>query len=216
MIRDASESAKYRASLIGLMLIGFGLVDPNVSIVPISFGLVVVALGSAEKYLEYIIDDAKNNNYHIGLKLVRGAYHRQEIERSFMLDYDCPVHREKSKTDQDFNTAQKICVENINLISFCSATHNEESTEYLVNLLNNHNIRIDDERIIFSQLLGMSDNISYNLSHMGYYVAKYVPYGPVKDVIPYLIRRAEENTSIAGQMNNELVNLIKERRRRRS
>lgn len=167
------------------------------------------------KYLENIIDDAKYNNYFLGLKLVRGAYHKQEIERSDILNYDCPVHRKKADTDQDFNTAQRICIENINLISFCSATHNEESTSYLIDLLNNYNIKRDDKRIIFSQLLGMSDNISYNLSHMGYYVAKYVPYGPVKDVIPYLIRRAEENTSIAGQMNNELVNLIKERRRRK-
>ena len=106
-------------------------------------------------------------------------------------------------------------MENLERISFCSATHNQESSAYLTELIHQNNIDKNDERIIFSQLLGMSDHISYNLAKHGYCVAKYVPYGPVKDVIPYLIRRAEENSSITGQMNRELSNIIKEIKRRK-
>ena len=166
-------------------------------------------------YLKEILMDAENNNYFVGLKLVRGAYHEQEIERANRLTYLCPVHRKKEDTDKDFNLAQKFCVENIDRISFCSATHNQESSTYLTELIHQHNIDKNDKRIIFSQLLGMSDHISYNLAKHGYYVTKYVPYGPVKDVMPYLIRRAEENSSITGQMNRELSNIIKEKKRRK-
>ena len=101
-------------------------------------------------------------------------------------------------------------------ISFCSATHNEESAAYLTQLIQQFKIDKNDKRIIFSQLLGMSDHISYNLANDGYYIAKYVPYGPIKDVIPYLVRRAAENTSISGQMNRELSNIIKEKKRRKN
>ena len=166
-------------------------------------------------YLKEILIDAKNNNYFVGLKLVRGAYHEQEIERANSLNYPCPVHRKKQDTDKDFNLAQKFCIENLDRISFCSATHNQESSAYLTELIHQNNIDKNDERIIFSQLLGMSDHISYNLAKHGYYVTKYVPYGPVKDVMPYLIRRAEENSSITGQMNRELSNIIKEKKRRK-
>jgi len=167
-------------------------------------------------YLKKILSDAKNKNYLIGLKLVRGAYHKQEIERADHLDYPCPVHKKKEDTDKDFNLAQKICIENIGRISFCSATHNEESAAYLTNLISQQNLKKNDKRILFSQLLGMSDHITYNLANKGYFIAKYVPYGPVKDMIPYLIRRAEENTSIAGQMSRELTNIIKEKKRRKN
>jgi len=167
-------------------------------------------------YLKKILSDAKNKNYLIGLKLVRGAYHKQEIERADHLDYPCPVHKKKEDTDKDFNLAQKICIENIGRISFCSATHNEESAAYLTDLISQQNLKKNDKRILFSQLLGMSDHITYNLANKGYFIAKYVPYGPVKDMIPYLIRRAEENTSIAGQMSRELTNIIKEKKRRKN
>ena len=165
-------------------------------------------------YLKELFADAKNLNYFLGLKLVRGAYHEQEVERAMNLNYPCPVHTKKEDTDRDFNLSQKFCVEHIDRISFCSGTHNEESSTFLVQLIKEHNIDINDERIFFSQLLGMSDHISYNLAKDGYNVAKYVPYGPIKNVTPYLIRRAEENTSISGQINRELKNIIKERRRR--
>lgn len=166
-------------------------------------------------YLEKLIAHAKRDNFLIGLKLVRGAYHVQEIERAKNMQYDCPVHTIKKNTDIDFNKALKICVENINTISFCAGTHNEESSALLINLLKKHNIEKDDKRIHFSQLLGMSDHISYNTAKKGFNVAKYVPYGPVKDVLPYLIRRAEENTSITGQMGRELSNISAERKRRK-
>jgi len=166
-------------------------------------------------YLKEIYADAKNNNYYLGLKLVRGAYHEQEIERAQQLNYNCPVYTKKKDTDKDYNLAQKFCVEHLGRISFCSGTHNEESSKYLIDLLNKYKIEKNDKRIIFSQLLGMSDHVSYNLAKKGFNIAKYVPYGPVKDVLPYLIRRAEENTSIAGQMSRELSNILKEKERRK-
>lgn len=166
-------------------------------------------------YIRQLLTEAKRGSYFIGLKLVRGAYHEQEIARAERFNYPCPVHRKKEDTDKDFDLGQKFCVENIDKISFCSATHNEKSAAYLTDLIQENNLDKKDKRIIFSQLLGMSDHISYHLANQGFYIAKYVPYGPVRDVIPYLIRRAAENTSIAGQMNRELSNIIKERRRRR-
>jgi len=167
-------------------------------------------------YLKSILDKARNNKFKIGLKIVRGAYHEKEIERAKRKKYEIPVHLEKIDTDNDFNMSLKICIENIDLLSLCSGTHNVQSTEYLLELMKSHNIKNNDNRIFSSQLLGMSDNISYNLALNNYNVAKYVPYGPIKDVIPYLIRRAEENRSISGQMNRELKNIIDEKRRRQS
>ena len=166
------------------------------------------------KYLTDLIQIAKKKDFFIGVKLVRGAYHEKEIQRSISKNIKCPVHTIKDNTDIDYNTALKICIQNIDLISICAGTHNENSSLRLINLLEKHNIDKDDDRVYFSQLLGMSDNISYNAAKSGYNVAKYVPYGPVKDVIPYLIRRAEENTSISGQMGRELQNIIIEKKRR--
>ena len=166
-------------------------------------------------YLEELLKNAKKNNFLIGIKLVRGAYHKQEIERSKEKEYPCPVHTKKEKTDTDYNKALSLCIENIDIVSVCAGTHNEESSSLLINLLDKHQISQDDKRIYFSQLLGMSDHISYNAAKQGFNVAKYVPYGPVNDVIPYLIRRAEENTSIAGQVGRELNNIIAEKKRRK-
>ena len=166
-------------------------------------------------YLNKIVADINNNNYFVGLKLVRGAYHEQEIEISKQKNYPCPVHTLKENTDTDYNKAIKICIENIDKISVCAGTHNEESSALLMDLMQKHNIQKGDKRIFFSQLLGMSDHISYNIANSGYNVVKYVPYGPVKDVLPYLIRRAEENTSIAGQMGRELTNIMEEKKRRK-
>jgi proline dehydrogenase len=166
-------------------------------------------------YLNEIVADINNNNYFVGLKLVRGAYHEKEIERSKQKNYPCPVHTTKENTDTDYNKAIKICIENIDKISVCAGTHNEESSALLMDLMQKHNIQKGDKRIFFSQLLGMSDHISYNIANSGYNVVKYVPYGPVKDVLPYLIRRAEENTSIAGQMGRELTNIMEEKKRRK-
>jgi len=167
-------------------------------------------------HLEMLLKLAKEEKFFIGLKLVRGAYHEQEIERAKEKGYNCPVHTIKENTDIDYNKALTNCIENIDFVSVCAGTHNEESSALLVELLNKHNISKDDKRVYFSQLLGMSDHISYNAAKEGFNVVKYVPYGPVKDVLPYLIRRAEENTSIAGQMGRELTNIIEEKKRRRN
>ena len=166
-------------------------------------------------YLKTLIKKAKQNNFFIGLKLVRGAYHEKEIERAEEKGYTCPVHIKKEDTDNDYNMALSICIKNIDIISVCAGTHNEESSTLLINLLTKYKISKNDKRVYLSQLLGMSDNISYNAAKKGFNVVKYVPYGPVEDVIPYLIRRAEENTSISGQMGRELSNIIAEKKRRK-
>ena len=167
-------------------------------------------------HLEMLFKLATEEKFFVGLKLVRGAYHEQEIERAKEKGYNCPVHTIKENTDIDYNKALTLCIENIDFVSVCAGTHNEESSALLVELLNKHNISKDDKRVYFSQLLGMSDHISYNAAKEGFNVVKYVPYGPVKDVLPYLIRRAEENTSISGQMGRELTNIIEEKKRRRN
>ena len=166
-------------------------------------------------YLNKIIDIGNKEKFKIGLKIVRGAYHEKEIERAKKYNYNIPVHLKKEDTDKDFNKALEICVQNIDRISICSGTHNVKSSEYLIKLMKENGIKSNDKRIYSSQLLGMSDNISYNLAKANYNVCKYVPYGPIKEVIPYLIRRAEENRSISGQMSRELSNIIKEKKRRR-
>ena len=140
----------------------------------------------------------------------------KEIERSNQLSYSCPVHKSKQDTDKDYDLATKICIQNIDKISICSGTHNEKSSAYLTELMKEYNIKKQDTRIYFSQLYGMSDHISYNLSRLGYNVAKYVPYGPIQDVIPYLIRRLKENTSITGQAGRELQNITREMKRRKN
>ena len=167
-------------------------------------------------YLQDLLNNAKKNNFLIGIKLVRGAYHEKEIERAKKMGYPCPVHEIKKNTNNDYNNALEICIKNIDIISICAGTHNEESSRTVINLLKKYNISKNDQRVYFSQLLGMSDHISYNAAKKGFNVAKYVPYGPIKDVLPYLIRRAEENTAIAGQMGRELSNIIAEKKRRKN
>ena len=167
-------------------------------------------------YLKNLSQIAQSEGFKIGLKIVRGAYHEKEIERALEKGYNIPVHEKKHNTDKDFNNALKFCIENINRISICSGTHNIESSTYLLKLMRKYSIKNNDDRIYSSQLLGMSDNISYNLSNANYNVSKYVPYGPVKKVIPYLIRRAEENRSISGQMGRELKNILEEKKRRKA
>ena len=166
------------------------------------------------EYLNNLITTQKD--YKLGIKLVRGAYHKQEIERAERIKIPIPVYQNKKQTDNDCNKALKICLKNINQISICLGSHNEESVLTLINLIEEYKLQRNDNRISFSQLYGMSDHITYNLANDGYNVTKYVPYGPVKEVIPYLIRRADENTSISGQMSRELSNIIKERIRRKN
>ena len=165
-------------------------------------------------YLRESIQHGKSNGYHVGAKLVRGAYMEKERKRAQEMNYASPIQPDKETCDKDYNEAIKLCVENIDVMGLCAGSHNENSSLHLVELMKQKNISPSDERIFFSQLLGMSDHISYNLSIAGYNVAKYVPYGPIKDVMPYLIRRAQENTSVKGQTGRELNLIIKEKARR--
>ncbi len=150
----------------------------------------------------------------MGVKLVRGAYMEKERQRAEELNYPSPIQPDKASSDRDYDLGLLYCIENINRVAICAGTHNEKSSKYLVDLMSKHGIAANDERIYFSQLLGMSDNLSYNLADAGFNVAKYVPYGPVKSVLPYLFRRAQENTAIAGQMGRELSLILKEKARR--
>lgn len=158
--------------------------------------------------------DAQTNNYFLGFKLVRGAYMEKERERAKEMGYNSPIYPNKKATDKGYDDAVRFCVEHIDRIAICAGTHNESSSEMLVKLMEEKNIAKNDPRIYFSQLLGMSDHISFNLSHAGYNVVKYVPYGPVKNVLPYLIRRAQENTSVKGQTGRELSLILTEMKRR--
>ncbi|MBK9283427.1 MAG: proline dehydrogenase family protein [Sphingobacteriaceae bacterium] len=165
-------------------------------------------------YLKKTIETAKNKGYQVGAKLVRGAYMEKERARAIEMNYPSPIQKSKENSDKDYDEALKVCVENINMMGLCAGTHNEKSSLYLVELMKQYKISPNNKRIYFSQLLGMSDHISFNLSLSGYNVSKYVPYGPVKEVLPYLIRRAQENTSVKGQTGRELSLIIKEKKRR--
>ncbi len=155
------------------------------------------------------------HQYFLGAKVVRGAYMEKERERAEKMGYPDPIQPNKECTDRDFNDALKYCIEKSQRISLCAGTHNEDSSFYLTLLMEKFNIKPQDPRVYFSQLYGMSDNISYNLAKHGYNVAKYVPYGPVKSVMPYLFRRAEENTSVAGQSSRQFRLIQTELKRRK-
>ena len=168
------------------------------------------------EFLKNEIRDAKNESFHYGVKLVRGAYMEKERERAQLRNYTSPIQPNKAACDKDFNEALEIIISEIAYTALCAGSHNEKSALVLVELIEKLAISKNDNRIYFAQLLGMSDHISYNLSNEGFNVAKYVPYGPVKEVIPYLLRRANENTSVAGQTSRELGLIIKEKERRAS
>jgi proline dehydrogenase len=160
--------------------------------------------------------NATMNNYFLGAKLVRGAYMEKERDRAEALNYPSPIFPHKEGTDNAFNQALSFCLDHKQRIAVMCGSHNEYSNYYLTVLMEKHGMANKDERVWFSQLFGMSDNISFNLASEGYNVAKYVPYGPVRSVMPYLFRRAEENTSVAGQSSRELTLIKKELKRRRS
>jgi len=157
---------------------------------------------------------AEKGGYHLGVKLVRGAYMEKERERAEEKGYPDPIQPDKAACDRDYDAAVAFCVEHIDRMALVAGTHNEKSTLYLARIMQERKIALDDQRIWFSQLLGMSDNISFNMAAAGYNVVKYMPYGPVSKVLPYLIRRATENTSARGQTGRELGLIITERKRR--
>ena len=158
---------------------------------------------------------AEKEGIFIGAKFVRGAYMERERARAFKMNYPDPIQQNKESTDKSFNEALAFSVENIDRISIFNGTHNEYSSKYLAELMAEKGLKNNDERIWFSQLYGMSDHISFNLAAAGYNVAKYLPYGPVKQVLPYLTRRVEENTSVKGQTSRELNLISKEFKRRK-
>jgi proline dehydrogenase len=168
--------------------------------------------------LECLRQDTKlafTEGFILGAKLVRGAYMEKERKRAEDKGYPSPVNASKEDTDKQYNDGLRFCVSHLNTVAFVAGTHNEESCRLLAELLDSKQIKHNHDHVYFSQLLGMSDHLSFNLAAAGYNVAKYVPYGPIKSVLPYLFRRAEENTSVSGQMGRELKLIVKEKRRRK-
>lgn len=169
------------------------------------------SLGNLKKAYQTAVD----NNYFLGAKVVRGAYMEKERERAEKMGYPSPIQPNKESSDKAFNESLDFCIAHIDRIAVMCGSHNEYSNLYLTELMAKNGIRKDDPRVWFAQLFGMSDNISFNLARAGYKVAKYVPYGPVRAVMPYLFRRAAENTSVAGQSSRELTMIRKELDRRK-
>ncbi|MBW1298713.1 proline dehydrogenase family protein [Aquimarina litoralis] len=166
-------------------------------------------------YLKKLHEEARVYGFKIGMKIVRGAYMEKENDRAEEKGYPTPICESKEATDLNFNTTLTYILQNLKDISVFIGTHNEESSYKAIELMTEQDIDKNDPRVWLGQLYGMSDHISFNLAAEGYNVAKYLPFGPVKDVMPYLIRRAEENTSVAGQTTRELDLLSKERKRRK-
>jgi proline dehydrogenase len=158
---------------------------------------------------------AKREGFVLGVKMVRGAYMEKERRRAEEMGYTSPIQPTKQASDDDYDESLRYSVAHINEIAIVCGTHNEQSSRLLTQLIDEHHIEHNHPHVYFAQLLGMSDNLSFNLSDSGYNVAKYVPYGPIKAVMPYLFRRAQENTSIAGQTSRELGLIIKEKKRRK-
>jgi proline dehydrogenase len=166
-------------------------------------------------YLKKLDEQAKTEGFLIGMKLVRGAYMEKENLRAEEKGYPTPICASKEATDINYDAAVLYMIEHFERMSIFAGTHNELSTYKLMELMKSNGIASNGDKIWFGQLYGMSDNISYNLADNGFNVAKYLPFGPVKDVMPYLIRRAEENTSVAGQTSRELSMIKAERNRRK-
>ncbi|MCD6062348.1 MAG: proline dehydrogenase [Flavipsychrobacter sp.] len=166
-------------------------------------------------YLKESLTRAEKKGYLLGAKLVRGAYMEKERTRAAEMEYPSPIQPNKASTDRDYNAAVLFCLQHLNKLAVFIGTHNERSCMEAVKYMQAHQLQPSDKRVWFSQLFGMSDNISFNLANSGYSVAKYLPYGPVRDVLPYLMRRAQENTSVKGQTGRELSLINKEMARRR-
>ncbi len=182
---------------------------------PIIYNTIQLYRHDRLKFLKESHKKAKEKGYHLAVKLVRGAYMEKERARAEEMDYPSPIQPDKAATDRDFNAAIDYCLENLEEIAFVAGTHNEDSVCMLAEKLHEKGVSHNHPHVFFSQLYGMSDNLSYVLAKHEYNVSKYVPYGAVKDVIPYLIRRAQENTSVVGQVSRELDLIKKELERRK-
>lgn len=166
-------------------------------------------------YLQALLDRALSKGFKIGIKFVRGAYMEKERERAERLGYPSPICDSKETTDKNFNNALRLMMNYVEHGLIYNGTHNEESSILLANLIEEKGYARNDPRLWFGQLYGMSDHITFNLAKLGFNTSKYIPFGPVKYVMPYLIRRAEENTSVTGQTTRELELLAAERKRRK-
>jgi proline dehydrogenase len=167
--------------------------------------------------LQYLMDsfsEARKGGYILGAKLVRGAYMQQERDRATRLGYPDPIQPNKAATDDAYNTAVRFCIENYEHIAMCNASHNADSCKLQAQLIQEKGLPKDHPHFLISQLYGMGDNITFNLAKYGFKASKYLPYGPVRDVIPYLIRRAQENTSVTGDMSREMELISREMKRR--
>jgi proline dehydrogenase len=167
------------------------------------------------QYLKDSFTDSKEKGYKLGAKLVRGAYMSKERLRASEKGYPSPIQLTKADTDKAYNEAIEFCVDHYEDIALCNATHNADSNALQAKLIIERGLPKDHPNLMFSQLLGMSDAISFNLSKAGFYVSKYLPYGKVQEVIPYLIRRASENSSVTGEMSRELKLIVDELERRK-
>ncbi|MFN8322521.1 MAG: proline dehydrogenase family protein [Chitinophagales bacterium] len=168
------------------------------------------------EYLQSQLKKAQAGKYHLGAKLVRGAYMEKERERAAEMKYPSPIHKTKKATDADFDEAVNICLDHLHIVSLCIASQSEHSNLLAIQQMEKKKIDRNHPGVLFSQLYGMGDNITFNLAQLGLLATKYLPYGPVKEVIPYLIRRAQENTSVAGQTTRELSLIKKEVKRRKA
>ena len=166
-------------------------------------------------FLKASYEKAAEGNYFLGVKLVRGAYMEKERVRAAERGYRDPIQPNKEASDRDFDLAVNFCLDHIDRVALCAGTHNEESSLKLAAAIDSRALNRNDKRIFFAQLFGMSDHISYNLANAGFNVAKYLPYGPIREVMPYLIRRAQENTSVKGQTGRELTLIQREMQRRK-
>jgi len=168
------------------------------------------------EFLERSYEMASKKGFVLGVKIVRGAYMEKERRRADEMGYSSPIQTDKQHTDEDYNKAVLFCIERLDKISVIIASHNEASNLYATELMDKFGIKHSNPHVHFSQLYGMSDNITFNLARAGFSVSKYLPFGPIKDVIPYLMRRAQENSSVAGQTGRELGLIHKEMERRKS
>lgn len=182
---------------------------------PIIYNTIQLYRHDRLEFLKRSFKDAEDNNYYLGVKLVRGAYMEKERARAAEKGYPSPIQPNKEASDRDFDEAVKFCVQNIERVAVVAGSHNEQSVQLLADLMSGRDLPNNHPHVYFSQLYGMSDNLSYVLADAGYNVSKYVPYGPVKDALPYLIRRAKENTAVIGQMSRELELIDKEIKRRK-
>jgi proline dehydrogenase len=182
---------------------------------PIVYNTIQLYRHDRLKFLKMSHQIAQKDDFILAVKLVRGAYMEKERDRAVLMNYDSPIQQNKSFTDGDYNAAINFCVENINTTAFIVASHNEYSNLFAAELLDTKGIPHNHEHVHFSQLYGMSDNITFNLAKAGYSVSKYLPFGPIREVIPYLMRRAQENSSVSGQTGRELTLINKELKRRK-